>query len=100
MAVAQLLDVRLRMQIVFSFLCLMAMSAVVSFALGAFVRSRPMTLWGSLIITELIFLILIYRDIASSSDAAEVFLVPVYMAVVIAPIIFLTTWATSLTRRG
>ena len=81
------------MHISFLLLCLVAMSAAVSFALGAFVRSRPVALSGSLIVTELIFLILIYRDIASSSDAPEILLVPVWMAIVIAPVILITAWA-------
>jgi|ERR1017187_2803004 hypothetical protein len=81
------------MRVIFLLLCLVAVSAVVSFALGAFIRSRPITLIGSLFITELLFLILIYRDIASSSDAPEVFLLPVWIAIVIAPIILLTAWA-------
>jgi len=83
------------MQIIFPFLCLVAMSAVVSFALAAFVRSRPVALGGSLIITEFIFLILIYRSLASSTvdPDPESFILPVWMAIVIAPIILLTAWA-------
>jgi hypothetical protein len=81
------------MQIIFSLLCLVAVSAAVSFALGAYVHSRPIAVVGSLIITELIFLILIYRDIASSSDAPEIYLLPVWMAIVIAPVILIVAWA-------
>ena len=81
------------MQIIFLLLCLVAMSAMVSFALGAFIRSRPVALGGSLIITELIILVLQYRSIASSSDAPEILLVPIWMAIVTAPIILLTAWA-------
>jgi hypothetical protein len=81
------------MRVIFLLFGLVAASAVVSFGLGAFIRSRFITVAGSLIITELLFLILIYRDIASSSDAPEVFLLPVWLAIVIAPIILLTSLA-------
>jgi hypothetical protein len=81
------------MQIAFLLLCLVAISAVVSLALGAFVHSRPVALGGSLIITEMIVLVLQYHGIASSSDAPEILLLPIWMAVVIAPIILLTAWA-------
>ena len=80
------------MQLVLLLFGLVAMSAVVSFALGAVVRSRPVALCGSLIITELVILILQYRSIASSSDAPEIFLVPIWMAIVTAPIILLTAF--------
>ena len=92
------------MRVIFAFLCLVAASAVVSFALGAFIRSRFIAITGSFIITELLFLVLIYRDIASSSDAPEVIGVPGLLAIVIAPVILITSWAcvaaTARLRRG
>jgi len=81
------------MHVIFLLFCLVVASAVVSFGLGVFIRSRFITVAGSLIITELLFLILIYHDIASSSDAPEVFLLPVWLSIIIAPIILLTSLA-------
>jgi hypothetical protein len=81
------------MSVVMAILYVITASAAVSFALGAFGRTRIIILIGSLVITELFFLILEYRSIASSSDAPEIILLPIWLAIVMAPIILLTSWA-------
>jgi hypothetical protein len=79
------------MSVIIAILYVVAASIVVSVAVGAFVRTRLVVVTGSLVITELIFLILEYRSIASSSDAPEVFLLPIWLTIVIAPIILITS---------
>ena len=95
---------RADMRVIFALLYLVAVSAVVSFALGAFVRSRFIAVTGSFVITELLFLVLIYHDIASSSDAPEIIGVPGLLAIFIAPIILVTSLVcvavTARLRRG
>jgi hypothetical protein len=92
------------MSVIVAILYLVAASVLVSFIVAAFARTRSVVLVGSFIITELLFLILEYHGIASSSDAAEIFLVPVWLAIVIAPFIILTSLAcfaiTARLRRG
>src|SRR3954447_1249176 len=79
------------MRIIFALLCLVAVSAVVSFVLGALVRSRFVAITGSVVIIELLFLLLAYLGVASSSDAPEIVGVPGLLAVVIAPVVIVTS---------
>lgn len=92
------------MSVIVAILYLVAASAVVSFAVAAFARTRIVVVVGSLIITELLFLILEYHGIASSSDAPEILLLPLWLTIVIAPFIVFTSLAcvaiTARLRRG
>ena len=73
------------MCITLALLCLVAVSAVVSFVVGAFVRNRFVAVTGSVVIVELLFLLFTYHAVASSSDAPEIVNVPWMLAIVIAP---------------
>lgn len=81
------------MSILVPLLCLVVGTAAVSFSLAAFIRSRFLAVAGSLVITELVCLLYLYNGIASSPDAPEVIGVPGLLAVAIAPIIVLTSFA-------
>lgn len=80
------------MGILIALLGLVAASAVVSFVTGAFIRSRVLAITSSVIVTELLFLLLAYCDVAASSDAPEIVGVPGLLAIVIAPIVLLTSF--------
>jgi hypothetical protein len=81
------------MSILVPLLCLVGASAAVSFLLAACIRSRFLVVAASLVITELVCLLLLYRGIAASPDAPEVIHVPGLLAVAISPIILLTSVA-------
>jgi hypothetical protein len=79
------------MRVIFAILCLIAMSVLVSFGLSAFICGRFIAITDSVFITELLLLILWYYSVASSSDAPEIIGLPVILAIISAPIIFITS---------
>jgi hypothetical protein len=65
-------------------------TAVVSFIISAMIRSRALALSAILVIVELGVLLLLYREIAASPNAPEIFGTPPLMAPAAAPVILIT----------
>jgi hypothetical protein len=80
------------MKITIALFCLVGVSAVVSFVIGAFVRSRVLTVVVSALVTESLLMTFFYLGIASSSDAPEIVGVPPLLAIVAAPIILFASF--------
>jgi hypothetical protein len=81
------------MSVILYLLCVVAVSALVSCLLGTFVRSFPVAVTGGFVICELLFIILMNRDVASSSDTPELLNVPWIFAFFLAPIFLITSYA-------
>ena len=79
------------MNVIVALLGLAVVSAIVSFGIGAFVCSRSIAVGGSIVITELLFLIFIHREIASSPDAPDLIGWPAQLAIFIFPVILVTS---------
>ena len=81
------------MNILVALLCLVGATAVVSFVLAAFIRSRFLAITGSFVIVELLFFMLLtYGDVAASSDAPEVINLRGLLAIMIAPVILFASF--------